>query len=252
MNNLQLLEDRLRKLRLSGIIKTLPIRIHEAEARDLPYQSFLESLLTDEINRRMSDLYNRRLKKAQFPFLKTMEDFDFDFNTSVKKREITNLLSCNCLLEGQNVLFIGPPGVGKTHLAIALGISAIEKGYEVYYRSIFDFLEEISLAISENRRSSFMKRMVQIPLLIIDEFGMKKIPPSLGEDILELFHRRYKTRCTVICTNRPIEDWGKILGDIPATSAMLDRFLDGVHLYKISGKSYRLQSGQKMTTNSGE
>lgn len=252
MTDLQLLDDNLRRLRLSGMAKTLSIRIHEAETAELPYQQFLESLIADEQNRRTSNLHDRRLKQAQFPYLKTSDEFDFDFNTSIKKREVADLMTGRCLIEGRNVLFIGPPGVGKTHLAVSLGISAVEKGYGVLYRSIFDFLEEMSLMIAEGHRGMFMKKMIQVPLLIIDEFGMKSIPPSLSEDLLELFHRRYSCRSTVICTNRPVEDWGKILGDVPAASAILDRFLEGVYLFKISGKSYRLQGGRKGSAGTKE
>jgi DNA replication protein DnaC len=249
MTAMQLLEDNLRRLRLSGVAETLSVRIHEAENADLPYQEFLSAILTDELNRRTSNQHNRRLKLAKFPQQKTLDTFDFNFNQSVKKRDVLDLMTCRCLVDGRNALFLGPPGVGKTHLAIALGISAISKGYEVCYRSIFDFLEEMALAEAEGKQVQFVKRMTQVPLLIIDEFGMKNIPPSLSEDLLELFHRRHGCRSTVICTNRPVEDWGKIMGDIPAASAILDRFLEGVYLFKMSGKSYRLQGKPNPTGN---
>jgi DNA replication protein DnaC len=134
----------------------------------------------------------------------------------------------------------------------ALGISAIEKGYEVSYRSIFDLLDEMSLAAAEGTRSDLMKKLIRVPLLIIDEFGMKRILPSVSKDLLELFHRRYGQQSTVICTNRPIEDWGKILGDVPAAGAMLDRFLEGVYLSKLSGRSYRLRAHARNTETEGK
>jgi DNA replication protein DnaC len=248
----QLLEDNLKRLRLSGMAKSLGVRIHEAETGELPYRLFLENLIADELGRRSGNLFDRRLKQARFPFLKTLDAFDFDFNPSVKKREIMELMSCRCLLDKRNVLFLGPPGVGKTHLAIALGISAIEKGYEVAYRSIFDLLDEMSLAVAEGTRSDLMKKLIRVPLLIIDEFGMKRIPLSVSEDLLELFHRRYGQQSTVICTNRPIEDWGKILGDVPAAGAMLDRFLEGVYLSKLSGRSYRLREQARNAETEGK
>jgi DNA replication protein DnaC len=131
--------------------------------------------------------------------------------------------------------------VGKTHLAIALGVAAVEKGYEVCFRSIYGFLDEMAIARATNNRGAFMKKMVGAPLFILDEFGIKNIPPAFSEDLIEIFHRRYGVGSTVICTNRPIQDWGEILGDVPASTSILDRFLEGIKLFKITGNSYRLQ-----------
>jgi DNA replication protein DnaC len=124
------------RLKLSGMARILSVRLHEAEVADLPYHQFLENLVNDELNRQATSIHNRRLKEARFPMLKTIDQFDFGFNSTIKKRDILDLLTCRCIIEKRNVLFIGPPGVGKTHLAIAFGISAIEKGYRVSFRSI--------------------------------------------------------------------------------------------------------------------
>jgi DNA replication protein DnaC len=241
MSAIEILETQLKQLRLSGMVKVLPIRLHEAEVGDLPYHQFLSNLIGDQLNHQTSTTYNRKIKEARFPFLKTVEEFDFTFNTSIRKRDVMDLLTCRFVLEKRNVLFVGPPGVGKTHLAIATGISAIKKGYGVSFYSIYDLLELMTLAQISDTKRSLIKELVQTPILIIDEFGMKSIPTSLSEDLMEIFHRRYGKTSTMICTNRPVEDWGKILGDVPAASAILDRLLEGIVFLKMTGRSYRLQ-----------
>jgi len=244
----EILQNNLIKLKLSGIAKTLTIRLHEAEEAEPSYAQFLASLLSEEINRRKNNLHNKRLREARFPELKTIDNFNFNFNETIKKREVLDLLTCRLIVEKRNVLFIGPPGVGKTHLAIAFGIAAVEKGYEVHFRSIYDFLDEMAIAIATHNRAAFMKKMVGVPLLILDEFGIKNIPSAFSEDLIEIFHRRYGKGSTVICTNRPVQDWGVILGDTPAATSILDRFLEGIKLFKIKGESHRLQEDKTMKT----
>lgn len=137
----------------------------------------------------------------------------------------------------ENILFIGPPGVGKTHLAVAFGLEAIHKGFTVLYRSIFDITADIHKY--QNEVTALYLKPQQ---LIIDELGMKNLSKETNEILLEIIHRVYKRASTIIATNRPIEDWGKIFGDNATASAILDRFLEKVHFLKINGKSYRLKN----------
>lgn len=232
------LQYQLKSVRLSGMAENLHIRLQEAKANDLTYDSFLQNLLDDELNRRRDRLLNRRMKQARFPFLRTLEDFDFNFNPSVEKRRIKELEATAFVTRAENVLFLGPPGVGKTHLTVAVGTQAIQNGFSVFYRSVFDLATDFASDLPE----SIIPKYVKPHLLILDELGMKPLTSRTTDSLLEIIHRRYQMGSTIIATNRPIEDWGNILGDNVAASAVLDRFLENVHFIKITGKSYRLKN----------
>jgi len=228
---------KLKSIRLSAMAGRLPVRIQEATANELSYLEFLHNLIDDELATRRDRLLNKRLKKAKFPFVKTLEDFDFGFNPSINRQQIKQLATSAFVANHENILMIGPPGVGKTHLAIAFSIQAIHKGFSVLYRSIFD----IAADITKHPTLAF-ENFLKSDLLIIDELGMKNMSSQASEIILEVIHRRYLRASTIMATNRPIEDWGKIFGDNATASAILDRFLEHVHLITITGRSYRLKN----------
>lgn len=232
----------LKSLRMGGMSSNLPVRYQEARSHELDYLDFLHNLVSDELARRQGNLLNRRIKLARFPQLKTIEDFDFDFNTTIKKKDIMALCTSNFIFKSQNILFIGPPGVGKSHLAIGLGISAIHNGYTVLYKSAFDLVLEMADFETARQRREYLKSLVKVNLLIIDELGMKKMPQNASDDLLEVIHRRHMTGSTIIATNRIVSDWNVILGDTAATAAILDRFLENAEVFTIKGKSYRLHN----------
>ena len=236
---------KMKSIRLSAMSEKLNIRIQEATANELSYLEFLNNLVDDELTIRKDRLLSKRLRQAMFPYMKTIGEFNFSFNPSINKQQIKQLASGAFVANHENILMIGPPGVGKTHLAIALAIEAIHKGFSALYRSIFDIASDI-VKDQERIIDGFLKP----DLLIIDELGMKNLNPAANEIILEVIHRRYQRTSTVIATNRPIEDWGSIFGDNATASAILDRFLEQVHLLKITGRSYRLRNhGSKEQKN---
>jgi len=235
------LRTALKELRLSGMAQSLEVRLQEAAGNGLTAAEFLELVLQDELLVRKERQIQRRVKAAMFRELKTLEDFDWQFNSSIKKKQIFDLASCRFIRECRDCLFLGPPGTGKSHLVQAIGYQAIKSSFTVRYRSIFDavrdFLQDEAFAGQENVMAKYLKP----DLLIIDDMGIKQLPKRSGEYLFEIIMRRYETKSTVMTSNRPLEDWGKLLGDVPSATAILDRFLHHADIITITGPSYRLK-----------
>ncbi len=232
----------LRKLRLSGLAQSLEIRLQEAAGHGLNHLEFLELILQDELAVRSDRHMNRRLRAAMFREPKTLEDFDWSFNPSIKKKQIYDLATCRFLREARPILWLGPPGTGKSHLCQAIGYQAIKSGHTVLYRSIFDVVRDFLHDEAVSGEEKVLARYLKPDLLIIDDFGMKQLPKRSGEYLFEIIMRRYEVRSTMMTSNRPLEDWGKLIGDVPAATAILDRFLHHAEVITITGRSYRLKS----------
>ena len=237
------LKQSLLKLRLSGLRETLDLRLQEAASNQLSHLQFIELLIQDEIDVRDQRTIKRRNKHASFRDLKSLEDFDFGFNPTINKALIYELATGKFLSRSEDVLFVGPPGTGKSHLVQAIGVGLIKMGKIVLYRSIYDLVSELLCADEDAaKKDKVMTKYLKCDLLIIDDIGIKQLPGKAGETLFEIILRRHQLKSTMMTSNRPIEDWGKIIGDVPATSAILDRFLSHSHLIEIKGKSFRIQN----------
>jgi DNA replication protein DnaC len=240
--NMTELDHALRKLRLSGMADNLELRLLEAQSEKMVPIDLVAALVSDEIVRREDRLLSRRLKKARFRDPdKTLDAFDFEFNKKMNRRLVFELATARFVSQCEDVLLLGKPGTGKSHLVQAIGSAAIAQGHQVYYREAHTLIEELMDATLDERRKKHMADLERVPLLIIDDLGMRKLPPTAAEDLLEIIMRRYERASTILTSNRPIEDWGKLLGDVPSATAILDRFLHHAEIITITGKSYRLK-----------
>lgn len=238
--NLIELNVALRKLRLGGMAASLDTRLVQAQAEPLAPIDFISVLVSDELVRRADRLVERRTQLARFRDAhKTLDNFDFDFNRKMDRRLVFELASGRFITQHEDAIFLGQPGTGKSHLAQAIGHAAIQQGHRVLYREAHVLLEELAEATLEGARKDHFELLAAVPLLVIDDLGMRKLPATAAEDLLELVMRRYERASTLITSNRPVEDWGKLLGDAAAVSAMLDRLLHHAHVLKCGPKSWR-------------
>jgi len=238
--NLVELNHALLKLRLGGMAGVLESRLLQAQAEPLAPIDFISALVSDELLRRGDRLIERRVKHAAFRDTgKTLDAFDFDFNKKMDRRLVFELATARFVTQHEDALLLGPPGTGKSHIAQAIGHAAIQQGHRVIYREAHVLLEDLAQATLEGTRSDRLADLALVPLLIVDDLGMRKLPASAAEDLLELVMRRYERASTILTSNRPVEDWGKLLGDNAAVSAMLDRLLHHAHVLKCGPRSYR-------------
>jgi DNA replication protein DnaC len=241
--NINELQRALGQLRLGGMAAVLETRLRQAQAEPMAPIDLISCLVSDELTRRTDRLLERRRKQAGFrdPH-KTLDNFDFSFNPKMNRSLVFDLATCGFVARREDALFLGPGGTGKSHLAQAIGQAAILQGYRVIYRETHVLLEQLGEAVAEGTRKQYMQEVTTVPLLIVDDFGMRKLPMTAAEDLLEIVMRRYERASTVLTSNRPVEDWGKLLADVAAVSAMLDRLLHHGHVLKCGPRSWRTKA----------
>jgi DNA replication protein DnaC len=241
--NVMELERALRQLRLGGIADILETRLRQAQAEAMTPIDLISCLVSDELTRRGDRLLERRRKQAGFRDPdKSLDNFDFTFNPKMNRSLVFDLATSAFVGKREDALFLGPGGTGKSHLAQAIGQAAILQGYRVLYRETHVLLDELADAVADDTRKEYMESISTVPLLIVDDFGMRKLPHTAAEDLLEIIMRRYERFSTLLTSNRPVEDWGKLLGDVAAVSAMLDRLLHHGHVLKCGPRSWRTKT----------
>jgi DNA replication protein DnaC len=241
--NLIELNRALKQLRLGAMAAVLETRLLQAQSESMAPIDLISCLVADELSRRSHRLLERRQKQAQFRDpQKTLDNFDFTFNKKLNRSLVFDLATAGFIAKHEDALFLGPPGTAKSHLAQAIGLAALQQGYRVLYRETHTLLDEIAETTIDGSRKQHMQLLSTVPLLIIDDLGMRKLPATAAEDLLEIVMRRYERASTLMTSNRPVEDWGKLLGDSAAVTAMLDRLLHHGHVLKCGPRSWRTKT----------
>lgn len=231
----------LRDLKLSGAAKSIEVRNEQAIKEKLSYMEFLELLIDDELANRKDNGYKKRFQKAHFPFTKTLEEYEFNFQPTLNRQEIYNLATCEYIRKKENVVFIGPPGTGKTHLSISLGIKALHQGYKVIFTTVSDMMAALFASKADNSYSQKLKYYLSPDLLILDELGFRKLNEHIVDQFYEIISQRYEKGSLIITSNKTFDEWGNIFWDSILASAILDRIVHHCHLVLIKGESYRMK-----------
>lgn len=236
------IKTKLRDLKLAGMVKTIESRNSYAIENKASYMDFMELLIEDEHVNRLSNSFSKRLSKSKINTQKSLDAFDFNYQPELNKKQIMDIASCRFVNENKNIVLMGKPGVGKTHLANAIGLEAIKQGYKVVLLHVNDLIEKINVAKADGSIVMLMNTLLNADLLILDELGFKKLPAESIDGFFEVIRRRYENGSIIITTNRNFEDWGAVFGDYVMASAIIDRIVHHAIIIKINGESFRIKN----------
>lgn len=228
------------QLNLTSLPARLPSLLEAARQQQLSYEAFLHSALTAEVEERQQRAQTRRLRAARLPFAADLDRFDFRFQPSISERLIQELASLSFLQQATNVVFLGPPGVGKTHLACGLAARAVEAGHTALFVTLRDLSQQLEAPPPRGGLHA-VRRYSQPTLLIIDEIGYTRLSPTQAHGLFDLIAARYERRSTILTSNLTFTEWGNLLGDAVLASALLDRLLHHAEVIPINGRSYRMR-----------
>lgn len=235
------LERALRGLRLSGMSATLPARALQVASHEMNFLDAFSAMVQDELDRRHSRLLERRYALSGLPERKDLPSFDWTYNTRLPKRDVLELGTLNFVEAKEDGLLVGPSGTGKSHVAKALALLAVQRGYKVLYREAHQLIEDLVEARELGKLRGYRTQLKAADLLVIDDLFLRKLPPIAGDELADVLMSRYEKASTIVTSNRPFEDWAKLLGDTVVVTPLLDRLMHHGHLLKFDGKSWRLR-----------
>ena len=241
MSQLEQTVSRYRSLRLSAAADELTNLLAEAEANEMSYLSFADRLAEHELIQRQDKRIRRNRKMAAFPAEKRLEGFDYRHQTTITKRQVNALLDFQFIDERNNLVFIGPPGVGKTHLAIGIGYKAVEAGYRVLFRNALDLVEELELAEMKGELKKRVSALAKYDLLVIDELGYLPMTRQARYNLFQLINSLYEYRSIILTTNKDFTSWGDFFHDDNVAVPIIDRIIHHSHIFMLGGESYRLK-----------